>query len=75
MCGGVLVVLGFGDCDCIGDGIGVVGVESELGSRGVGVDGVGDKGVLTFGDISGDCTSEKKRINVLFLFLYISTLR
>ena len=47
MCGGVLVVLGFGDCDCIGDGIGVVGVESELGSRGVGLDGVGDTGVLT----------------------------
>ena len=45
MCGGVLVVLGFGDCDCIGDGIGVVGVESELGSRGVGLDGVGDTGV------------------------------
>ena len=57
MCGGVLVVLGFGDCDCIGDGI---GVESELGSRGVGLDGVGDTGVLTFGDLSGDCTSEKK---------------
>ena len=47
--GCVLVVLGFGDCDCIGDGIGVVGVESELGSRGVGLDGVGDTGVLTFG--------------------------
>ena len=75
MCGGVLVVLGFGDCDCIGDGIGVVGVESELGSRGVGLDGVGDTGVSTFGDISGDCTSEKKKINVLFLFLYISTLQ
>ena len=60
MCGGVLVVLGFGDCDGIGDGIGVVGVESELGSRGVGLDGVGDTGVSTFGDISGDCTSEKK---------------
>ena len=60
MCGGVLVVLGFGDCDSIGDGIGVVGVESELGSRGVGLDGVGDTGVSTFGDISGDCTSEKK---------------
>ena len=41
VCGGVLVVLGFGDCDCIGDGIGVVGVESELRSRGVGLDGVG----------------------------------
>ena len=60
MCGGVLVVLGFGDCDCIGDGIGVVGVESELGSRGVGLDGVRDTGVSTIGDISGDCTSEKK---------------
>ena len=55
MCGGVLVVLGFGDCDSIGDGIGVVGVESELG-----LDGVGDTGVSTFGDLSGDCTSEKK---------------
>ena len=60
MCGGVLVVLHFGDCDCIGDGIGVVGVESELESRGVGLDGVGDTGVSTFGDLSGDCTSEKK---------------
>ena len=59
MCGGVLVVLGFGDCDCIGDGIGVVGVESEFGSRGVGLDGVGNTGVLTFDDFSGDCTSEK----------------
>ena len=39
---------------------GVVGVESELGSRAVGLDGVGDTGVSTFGDISGDCTSEKK---------------
>ena len=29
------------------------GVESEL-------DGVGDTGVLQFGDLSGDCTSEKK---------------
>ena len=29
------------------------GVESEL-------DGVGDTGVSTFGDLSGDCTSEKK---------------
>ena len=74
MCGGVLVVLGFGNCDCIGDGIGVVGVESELGSRGVGLDGVADTGVSTFGDLSGDCTSEK-RINVLFLVLYISRLQ
>ena len=65
MCGGVLVVLGFGDCDCIGDGIGVVGLESELGSRGVGLDGVG---VLTFGDLSGDCTSEKKdKCNIFVL--------
>ena len=52
-------MLGFGDCDCIGDEIGVVDVESELGSRGVGLDGVGDTGVSTFGGISGDCTSEK----------------
>ena len=43
------------------------GVESEL-------DGVGDTGVSTFGDVSGECTSEK-RINVLFLFLYMSRLR
>ena len=35
-------------------------VEFELGSRGVGLDGVGDTGVSTFGDLSGDCTSEKK---------------
>ena len=60
MCGGVLVVLGLGGCDCIGDEIDVVGVESELGSRGVGLDGVGNTGVSTFGDLSGDCTSEKK---------------
>ena len=70
----MLVVLGFEDCDCIGDGIGVVGVESELGSRTVGLESVGDTGVSTFGDVSGDCTSEK-RINVLFLLFYISILR
>ena len=40
----------------------------------MGLDDVGDTGVLTFGNLSGDCTSEK-RINVLFLFLYISRLR
>ena len=70
MCGGVLVVLGFGDCDCIGDGIGVVGVESELGSRGVGLDGVGDTGVSTFGDVSGDCTSEKKDKCTIFVLVH-----
>ena len=67
MCGGVLVVLGSGDCDCIGDGIGVVGVESEFGSRGVGLDGVGDTGVSTFGDVSGDCTAEKKDKCTIFV--------
>ena len=68
--GVVLVVLGFGDCDCIGDGIGVVSVESELGSRGVGLDGVGDTGVLTFGDLSGDCTSEKKDKCTIFVLVH-----
>ena len=38
-----------------GDGIGVVGVDLELGSRRVGVDGVGDTG-----DVSGGCTSKNK---------------
>ena len=37
------------------------------------LDGVGDTGVSTFGDVSGDCTSEK-RINVLLLLFYISRL-
>ena len=67
---GVLVVLASGDCDCIGDGIGVVGFESELGSRIVGLEGVGDTGVLTFGDVSGDCTSEKKDKCSIFVVLY-----
>ena len=57
MCGGVLVVLGFGDCDCIGDGIDVVGVESKLGSREVGLDGVGDTGVLLVVFGSAGCES------------------
>ena len=63
-------MLGFGDCDCIDDGIGVVGVESELGSRGVGLDGVGDTGVSTFGDLSGDCTSEKKDKCTIFVLVH-----
>ena len=54
-------MLSCGKCNCLGDGIGVVGVESELGSReGVGLEGVGDTGVSTFDDVSGGCASEKK---------------
>ena len=67
---GVLVVLDLGDCDCVGDGIGVIGVESELGSRRVGLEGVGDSGVSTFGDVSGDCTSEKKDKCSIFVVLH-----
>ena len=39
--------------------IGVVGVDLELGSRKVGVDGVGDTGVSISSDVSGGCTSKK----------------
>ena len=39
-------VLGCRECDCIGDGIGVVGVESELGSRRLGAEGEADTGAF-----------------------------
>ena len=49
-----------GGCDCPGDGIGVVSCKSELGSRRVGVEGVGDTGVWRSGDVSQGCGSEIK---------------
>ena len=36
----------------------------------MGLEGVGDTGVSTFGDVSGDCTSEKKDKCSIFVVLY-----
>ena len=45
--------------DWIGDGIGVVGVEFESGSRRVGMEGVGDATLAILGDLSPSCPSKK----------------
>ena len=62
---GVLVV------DWIGDGIGVVGVEFELGSRRVGMEGVGDTTLSILGDLSQGCPS-KRKIDKCYTFWVIS---
>ena len=69
--GGVIFGVGWGDgewgvvelfvsgVDWIGDGIGVVGVEFESGSRRVGMEGVGDATLAILGDLSPSCPSKK----------------